>query len=398
VRVVLVNKFAYVTGGADLHTLGLAELLRSRGHDVALLSTASDRNLATEGAFVPLGVTHASREALGAGGRARVLAEAFWNRRAAAAMRRLVADRRPDVVHAHMLYPQLSVAPLRAARRAGVPVVQTVHDYELIAASGLDHRGGRVDRHEQRLEFRVLRTLLHPVRQALHVPAVDAWVAVSRYVAERYGEHGIHAEVLPNFIEPPPDALPGFADREGALFIGRLTEAKGVRDALEVARLAPELPVTIAGGGPLEDEVASAARRQANLTFLGWLDREAVAEALSRARVLLLPSRWAEPGALAVLEAMRAGTPLAAYPEGGAAQYVADAGAGRVVPFGADGLAAAARELATDPAAWGEASDAGLHAVRTTHAPATYAAALERVYERAIAAAGRSRRRRRPGP
>jgi hypothetical protein len=57
---------------------------------------------------------------------------AIWNREAAAAMRSLIRTRKPDLVHVHKLYPQLSVAPLIVAGRAGIPVVQMLNDYELI--------------------------------------------------------------------------------------------------------------------------------------------------------------------------------------------------------------------------------------------------------------------------
>ena len=63
-------------------------------------------------------------------------------------MERLVREFRPDVVHAHKLYPQLSVAPVVVAARHRVPVVQTLHDFELVSASLLDVRGGRLDRDE----------------------------------------------------------------------------------------------------------------------------------------------------------------------------------------------------------------------------------------------------------
>src|SRR5688572_7155734 len=107
-RVLLVNKYAHVTGGADLNCLGLAEVLRGRGHDVALLSTASPRNAWEDGEFVEAAVTQATRDRLGTAQRVRAARRALWNPGAAAAMRRLIGRFRPQVVHTHKLYPQLS--------------------------------------------------------------------------------------------------------------------------------------------------------------------------------------------------------------------------------------------------------------------------------------------------
>ena len=141
-RIAIVNKYLHVTGGADRHCRGLAEILEERGHEVVFLTTegtdAPDRAAVT----IPTSVTHDSRAALSMAEQARAAARSLWNPDAAAAMRRLIAEYRPDVVHAHKLYPQLSVAPLVEAARARIPIVQTLHDFELIAASALDARGG----------------------------------------------------------------------------------------------------------------------------------------------------------------------------------------------------------------------------------------------------------------
>src|ERR1700761_8683387 len=137
-RILLVNKYARVTGGSDLHCLELARGLRERGHEVAFLSTADAGNMDRVGAFVPRTVSNATREALAPAAAAKVAARSLWNRTAAAATRRSIDDFRPDVVHLHKLYPQLSVAPVVAASSRRVPLVQTLHDYEFISASPLD--------------------------------------------------------------------------------------------------------------------------------------------------------------------------------------------------------------------------------------------------------------------
>ena len=53
IRVLIVNNFARITGGADLHCLELTDGLRERGHEVRWLATRSDENLENAGAFVP---------------------------------------------------------------------------------------------------------------------------------------------------------------------------------------------------------------------------------------------------------------------------------------------------------------------------------------------------------
>ncbi|MGH2964535.1 MAG: glycosyltransferase family 4 protein [Solirubrobacterales bacterium] len=383
-RILIVNKYARVTGGADVVALGLADGLRGRGHEVAMLSTASPGNLFGDGEFVDASVTRASREGLGARAQVDVARRALWNPAAAGAMRRLIRDFRPQVVHAHKLYPQLSAAPVVVAHRAGIPVVQHLHDYEFISASWRDHSGGWRDRDESRRSIRALNDATFVVRRALHVRAVDAWIANSRYVAERHAAVGIEATVLPCFVEPVAGDRSPFSDRSGALFVGRLDADKGVRDVLRLAELLPSMDVTLAGQGTLEAEVAAAARSSPNVTFAGSLDRAEVIGLLSRARVCLMPSRWQEPGGIAALEAMSVGTPVIAYASGGLAEYVGDAGGGRVVEPDPQALARECEALESDGSAWEELSVSGAAGVAANNSPEAYAFACERVYGKLV--------------
>ena len=382
-RVVFVNKFVHVTGGADQHCLGLAAALRARGHEVRFLSSRGDENVEQEGAFVTTRVTHGSRESLSVVEQTRVLTNALWNPEAASAMERLVHEFRPDVVHAHKLYPQLSVAPVVVAARHRLPVVQTLHDFELISASLLDVRGGRLDRDETAFRFRLLNGATLPVRRRVHVNRVSAFVAVSRFVARVYATHGIVAEVLPNFV--PARERHGrveFEDRDGVVFWGRLRPEKGVDDVIEMAKLLPGHSVVIAGSGMLENHVRRETASLPNVHVAGYVSDDQLDEIVRTARVVVVPSRCHDAGPLVPLEALGHGTPVVAYANGGLAEYVIDTGGGRVVPVDPEALAAVAAELHDDKDTWESHSSRGHATVSESRTPDSYAARLEEIYDR----------------
>ena len=280
-------------------------------------------------------VTHLTRQsapgfrAIGQG------ANLIWNRQAANSMKRLIDDERPDVVHIHKAYPQLSVAPAVVAAARGVPIVQTAHDYEFISANPEDEGGGRIDRTSSRLPRRGFNTAGLVLRQRFHGSRVDRWIVASSAVQRAYARRGIEAQVLRLFTagRPGPPA-PGFDQRAGLLFLGRLVPAKGVGDVIDVARRHPELTVTIAGAGELADEVGRNASVLPNLTFAGQLSSEELGPLIRESRALLIPSRWAEPGGLVALEAMIEGTPVVAYAGGGLSEYVDSGGGGLLVEHG----------------------------------------------------------------
>jgi glycosyltransferase involved in cell wall biosynthesis len=388
VRVIVVNRFATVAGGAEKHAVGIARLLRSRGHEVRFLSTQDGRNAEREGVFVePVGMDFWRGE-LPPSKRVEVARAALWNRAAARGMDALIASHRPDVVHLHDIYPQLSVAPLVVAARHGVPIVQTLHNYELISASPIDHRGRWLDHGPAPRSVRWLRTALAVVRRTAHVPRVSAWIAVSRFVAETYAQHGVQAETLENFVDPAAEGPP-YEDRSGILFVSRLAPEKGVRDVIGLAEALPDVPVEVVGRGALAEEVSAAADRLGNLTYAGEIDAPGVSQRLAAARIAVIPSHWEEPAGLVALEAMATGTPVVAYAAGGLADYVSEAHAGRVVPRSVEALVRASRELYDDPEEWRRSASAGRLAAATTHSPDRYADRLEGVYRRAVEALDR---------
>jgi glycosyltransferase involved in cell wall biosynthesis len=378
-RVVLVNKYAHLTGGADRHVLLLRRALEERGHSVVLVSTTGG-----EADFeVPVTVTHDTRDALSPVRQSAVALSALWNRHAARLTVQAIESFKPHVLHAHKLYPQLSVAPIAVTRRRRVPIVQTVHDYEFISANPLDHSGRRFDQSESRLSYRLLNDLTFVVRRRVHASAVDEWISVSDAVARLYRARGIQTTVLPNFVEPA--AHDPAASRSGVVFIGRLTEEKGVRHVIALARELRGTEVSIAGWGQLAPVVQDAAEELENLQFSGRIGHEAVTRMLARARVAVIPSLWEEPGAIVVLEAMATGTPLVVYRTGGIADYVEDAGAGLVVDPNVADMHAAVERLLHDHTLWSTCSRCALDAVRSRHSVTGYVDRLVEIYERALA-------------
>jgi glycosyltransferase involved in cell wall biosynthesis len=381
-RIAIVNKYLHVTGGADRHCRCLAQLLQERGHDVVLLSTATDDPPDLPAVFVSTSVTHDSRVELSLGNQARAAVRALWNSEAAAAMRRLIDEYRPEVVHAHKLYPQLSVAPVVVARRARIPVVQTLHDFELISGSPLDARGGWRDTDEARFRYRLLNSTTLPVRGRVHVPRVSVFISISRYVARIYASHGVESTTLPNFATnlPASTASPTFAERDGIAFVGRLRPEKGVADVVALAERLPDVSVTIAGSGSLDKYVAKSVAGLNNLTATGFIGMDKIDTLMRRARLVVVPSRWQEPAGLTAVEAMAQGTPVVAYANGGLAEYVADAGGGIIVPSDIESLVRACAELHSDAEAWAKLSRRAVAAVEGSHSRKGYGEQIERIY------------------
>lgn len=144
------------------------------------------------------------------------------------------------------------------------------------------------------------------------------------------------------------------------MFVGRVVADKGPDVLLRAARMLrrDDLEIVIVGsqgfdaGASLsayEQELRSlAADLAGDVTFLPFVDRDALPQLLQSADVFVAPSRWPEPSGLTVGEAMATGLPVVASDAGGIPSVLGDAGI-LVGPGDEEALAEALRSLADDP-------------------------------------------------
>jgi glycosyltransferase involved in cell wall biosynthesis len=143
---------------------------------------------------------------------------------------------------------------------------------------------------------------------------VDAYVALTEFARTKFLTAGFNWEqihVKPNFLDPDPGA--GLGDGGFALFVGRLSEEKGIRPLLEAwKRVGKALPLKICGDGPLGAEVLEATASGHSIEWLGRRPLEEVIDLMGRASVLVFPSLWYEGFPRTIVESLARGTPVVA--------------------------------------------------------------------------------------
>ena len=361
-RVLMLHNYYQIRGGEDESAEQDAALLRAHGHDVLFRTRHNDEI-----------------------GRYSVLQKAAlfltptWSRRAVADIQGDLAEFRPDIVHIQNFFPLFSPAVHVACSRAGVPVVQSLRNYRLLAPCGLLSRDGHVC--ERCVEGSVINGILlrcyrgsaiQTTSVALMIQVhrllrtwerhVDAFVALTPFVREKFAEAGMDTSrvvVRSNFLRDDPGA--GRAQRTGGVFLGRLMEEKGVRVLLEAWRLLPpDTKLDIVGDGPLLEWASEYARRNglSSVTFHG---RKALAEALEMvktARFVVVPSVFYETFGRVVMEAFATGTPAVVSGHGAVGSLVDHGRTGlRFTPGDPVDLAEKARYILThfeEAARWGE--------------------------------------------
>ena len=264
--------------------------------------------------------------------------------RAQRALADLIREHRPDVLHLHNPYPLLSPWVVRTAHRHRVPVVQTVHNYRQVCASGVYYRDGHIC-HDCRGRAIGVPAVVHRCYRgsraqsvvmatalAVHRPtwrSVDRYLALTSAIADHLRGYGIPEDrivVKPNSVpDPGPPGPPG----EGFLFLGRLTPEKGIDILLDAWRRHPDGSLgqlTIAGDGDLRPMVEQAAAARTDIVYAGALSRDEVRAALRRAAVVVVPSTWEDVLPTVVIEALAHGRPVLGSALGGIPYLVDQAG------------------------------------------------------------------------
>jgi glycosyltransferase involved in cell wall biosynthesis len=218
--------------------------------------------------------------------------------------------------------------------------------------------------------------------------SVDLYIALTEFSRQKFISGGLgeaKIAVKPNFVDPDPG--PGSGDGDYALFVGRLTDEKGVLTLLESwNHLYPKTPVSlkIIGDGPLRDQVLVAAKHLAGIQYIGRCPSERVYAMMGSARMLVFPSQWFEGQPRTIIESLAKGTPVVASRLGSMPEMIRHGQTGLLFePGDAADLARQVQEIVTDePARRRMRSDARAQFVSKYTAESNYAALMQ-CYQRA---------------
>jgi glycosyltransferase involved in cell wall biosynthesis len=402
-RVLMLTQFyPPVVGGQERYVRDLAQALAGRGHDIEVATIANDGvpGMASDGPVLVHRLRTTMQRLPGLYSdpeRPHSLPVADPALRAG--LERLVSSRGYDVVHAHDWSVNSLLAP---ARRAGVPVLVTQHDYSHVCATKRMMRGRDVCPGPAlgaclRCAARQYGTIVGPgvvaanaVGRRARLRRVSMFLPVSESVRHRTGLNGsAPVEILPNFV---PDEIlvdPGSARlsddaKAPILFVGDLTEDKGVGVLVAAyARLVDPPPLVLVGRRFPELSVEP----KPGIELPGLVGPTEVRRRMHDAAVVVVPSIVPDACPSVVLEAMAAARPVVATTSGGITDLVDHGRTGVLVaPGDPDALATALSSVLADPAAALDMGLQGLERVRRFTA-SRVADRLEGLYRRVTSAA-----------
>ena len=291
-KIGLVTPYIYpLPGGVNAHVGYLYEHLRTRGHDVRIISSTHGLQRSSEGDIIRLG-RGVSIPANGSVGTLTI------SPRYLAQVRELLDHERFDLLHFHEPFvPFLSLVTLRESTSVNIA---TFHAYTGWSPA-----------------YEFGRRMLASYARRLH--GRIAVSAAARFFIDRYfpGDY----KVIPNGVDTARfrDAEPIERWRDGTpnlLFVGRFEERKGLLDLLKAYRLLRRsgwnCRLLVIGRGPQEREARRyiATRRLGGVELLGRVSDEEKARYFATADVYVSPATGRESFGIVLLEAMAAGAPI----------------------------------------------------------------------------------------
>ena len=389
----------YIKGGSDRYMLELEALLRRNKHSVVPFATQDSQNLPSEWSkYFPPGIDTQSpgvRDAI----------RFLYSTPARRNLRQLLTKTRIDLAHLHIYYGQLTSSILEPLVRAGIPIVQSLHEYKLTCPVYTHVSGGQICeacadgnfyraivRHCNGGSFaRTLGSVVEAyVSRALgSVRSISHFIAVSDFLRSRLIQHGVvepdRVTTIHNFVDAS-SLSPANGPGRHFLYFGRLASVKGLKTLVDAAADFPNKPFKIAGSGPLASELGkqTAQAGSDHVEIVGFQSGDRLLNLIRESIAVIVPSEWYENCPMSILEALALGRPVIASSIGGIPELISDGQDGYLFPAGdVAALKDRIERMLMNPGEAAEMGKRGREKVSTLFGPTTHYSKLMAVYDKA---------------
>lgn len=339
-KILQINKYYFLKGGAETVFFNTIELLEKNGHTVIPFTLKSKKNNASP--YSSFFVDYPELSESGLWAKIKNISSFVYNKKAVKQLRKLIEKEKPDIAHIHLLFNSMSVSILPLLKKYDIPVVMTVHDYRLIcpAYTFTDRKGNICEKcniskqYWQCIAYRcskgsipnsTILALDSYFRKYFISPLkyINHFIFVSKFSQNKHIEsaslYKTKSNHLYNFTHIAP--VEKAEKKDYLFFFGRISEEKGIATLINaVSEL--KIQVKIAGTGPLLDKL----KKQQNeyIEFIGFKSGQELTRLIQEAKFVIVPSEWYENNPLSIIEAMMLGIPVIGSNIGGIPELITD--------------------------------------------------------------------------
>jgi glycosyltransferase involved in cell wall biosynthesis len=341
-KILFINKFYYLRGGAERSFFETKRVLQERGHQVIPFSMQDERNESTPYSKyfvnnVDFNRNHSLREKIG------IIPRVIYFRQARRKLEQLLHREHVDVAHLFNIAHQISPSILDSLKKFGIPVVQKLCDYKLICPTYNMLANGEVCErcHDGNFYHAVLQrcnkgslaaSLLNAIEMyahrglGLYRRGIDLFISPSLFLRRKMIADGVDDVPifhLPNFIETREYA-PRYGGQDYCVYFGRLSPEKGVTTLIRAMRGIEKFRLLIVGEGLERETLEDLVRDEglSNIEFVGYRQGDDLKEVVRDSLFVVVPSEWYENCPHTVLEAFALGKPVIGADIGGIPELI----------------------------------------------------------------------------
>ncbi len=255
----------------------------------------------------------------------------FYNKNSYHKVKTELDNFKPDIIHIHNIFYNASPSVFKAAKEAKIPVIMTLHNFRLLCTGALFLRDNKLCTKCKNKIFPlpgvIHKCFKNSYSKSLVLSAfigynklintwdtyVDKFIVLTPFIKDLILSSSLGLSEDKLVVKPnSTDDLEKFHGsekaREGFLFIGRLSEEKGVDRLINAFNGLPKCKLEVIGTGDLYDKLKS--NSNSNIVFHGKQDKSFINRKLSTTKALIVPSIWYEGLPNTILEAYSSGTPV----------------------------------------------------------------------------------------
>jgi len=347
-KILLINKHLYPSGGDFTYLNSLGKLLKEKNHEILFWGMSDPRNEIVENNnffvdsinYDELNKKKSIRNSI------KVITKSIYSREASFKLKEMLSKFNPDIVHMNNIHSHLTPSIINAIRSFSIPIVWTLHDYELICPSIHFLSNGKVCEKckikkyyqctinkckKDSLRASFVTTIKSYFHSFLNIENnIDRFIAPSKFIKSKFNEFGWSENkiiFIRNFLSDIPHELPEKnSNADFILYFGGLADWKGLDTLIESAIINRNIDIIIAGTGPYEQTIKSYINdnKLFNVKLVGLLNKVELNNYISKSRFIIVPSKWYENCPYSIMETMSMGTAVVGANIGGIPEMVID--------------------------------------------------------------------------
>jgi glycosyltransferase involved in cell wall biosynthesis len=325
-NILLINKFFYDRGGAEKVFFNTADIFKQNKHDVSFFSMEHDRNKSYK--YDKYFVSNIDMKKGGnlfsnIGKFFRIL----YSREAKEKLNNFIIflekkNKKPDIAILHNIYHEISPSILGVLSKHNIKIFLTLHDFFLVCPNYKMYNSSygicekcKYGKYSNCVKNKCVdNDFLGSFAYAFEsffsskfgfYNKVDKFIAPSLFMKNKMIEWGIPENRLVHINNPILDFdIPKIKKENYFLYLGRISEEKGIDVAISAFAKMPNERLIILGEGPKKDELEKfiVSSNIKNIEFLGYKNNEEVKRYILKSKATICPSSWYENQPMSILE------------------------------------------------------------------------------------------------